>query len=217
MEIIESEEQEKSLMHDTQDYVCSISPSEFEEFCMEVLKSYGEEHKLQNFTIEHNKRIEASDGRYQVDVFASYISLYVEMKILCECKQYSSPVKRERVELLESRLRSLGMNKGILLSTSGFQQGAIQYAKSHGIALIQVYDHSLNIVSHDGGPNSELDEKDPLQYIEDHWPPYRAILFSEESEEPIVLYPTKEIIAPIYAEANKLMKERYGFEVTLDL
>ena len=91
----------------------------------------------------------------------------------------------------------------------------IQYAKAHGIALIQVFDHSCQKYSHSAGTNVELHENDPLKYIEDHWPPYRAICFSDKAEEPVVLYPTTEIVTAIYAGANKLLKEQYGFEVSL--
>lgn len=31
---------------DTQDYVCSICPTEFEVFCMELLKNYANEEHL---------------------------------------------------------------------------------------------------------------------------------------------------------------------------
>ena len=114
------------FMKDSQNYVCSISPTEFEVFCMELLRNYAAEDHLKDFKIEHNVKQEAQDGTYQLDVFASFTALDIELKILCECKQYTSPVKRERIELLEGRLKSLGMHKGILLSTSGFQSGAIQ-------------------------------------------------------------------------------------------
>lgn len=201
-------------MEDTQDYVCSISPAEFEVFCMDVLRNYAAEEKLKDFVIKHNVKQVAPDGTYQLDILASFTALDVELKILCECKQYTSPVKRERIELLEGRLKSLGMHKGILLSTSGFQSGAIQYAKTHGIALIQVYDHSCRKYSRGADPHADLNENDPLKYIEDHWPPYRAICFSDK-EEPVVLYPTAEMVSAIYEEANKLLKEQYGFEVPL--
>lgn len=35
-------------------------------------------------------------------------------------------------------LRAIGAQKGIIVSTSNFQSGAIDYAKVHGIALIQM-------------------------------------------------------------------------------
>ena len=57
-------------LEDTQDYVCSISPTEFEEFCLELLKIYATEENLKNFTIEHNVKQEAPDGTYQLDIIA---------------------------------------------------------------------------------------------------------------------------------------------------
>lgn len=79
----------------TQNYVCSITPIEFELFCMEILKNYAAEEGLNDFKIEHDAKIKADDGIFQIDIFASFTALRVEFKILCECKQFSTPVKRE--------------------------------------------------------------------------------------------------------------------------
>jgi hypothetical protein len=46
--------------------------------------------------------------------------------------------KRETVQVLNDRVRSTGAQKGLLFSTSNFQKRALEYAKKHGIALIQV-------------------------------------------------------------------------------
>ncbi|MGP3790676.1 restriction endonuclease [Pseudomonas sp. B392_1p] len=58
--------------------------------------------------------------------------------VLIECKKYSSPIERETVQVLHDKVRSLGAHKGMLFTTTGFQSGAIKYAKAHGIALIRV-------------------------------------------------------------------------------
>lgn len=49
--------------------------------------------------------------------------------MLVECKKYDKPVGRDKVEILANRLQSIGAQKGILISTSGFQSGAARYAK----------------------------------------------------------------------------------------
>lgn len=46
-------------------------------------------------------------------------------------------------------VQSLGAQKGILISTSNFQSGAIEYAKTHGIALIQMTEAGTNIETRD--------------------------------------------------------------------
>ena len=172
---------------DTQDYVCSITPVEFEEYCKKILLGYAEEEGLSDFSITHDVKLKAQDGTYQIDLYATFTALSTEIKVICECKQHRKRVNREKVVILADKTKSLGAHKGILLSTSGFQSGAIQYAKEHGIALIQVYDQSCVKYSHSSGNDiTECDENDPFIYGERHMPPYRAICLTKESWTAII-------------------------------
>ena len=82
------------------EFVASISPTEFEELCLEILKGYAEAEHLSDFSIQHNVSIPADDGTYQIDVYARFIAMGVEFKVIAECKRYSSPVSREKVAVL---------------------------------------------------------------------------------------------------------------------
>ncbi len=197
---------------DTQDYVCSITPQEFELFCVELLKDYAEEEQLKEFTIEHNRIIEAYDGVYQIDIYATYRALGTKMRVLCECKQYKSKVKREIIQILEQKVRSLGMNEGILLSTSGFQKGAIQYAREHGIALMQVFDKECMPAYHSAPPETVLDENNPFVCCEKLWPKYRAVCFLPGIGEQVLIYPTRDMVDKIFAEMDRIMKKWRGKE-----
>lgn len=201
------------FFEDTQDYVCSINATEFEVFCLERLKEYAEMKGWQDFNITHNVKLKAHDGTYQIDVYATFRFMEVDFKVLCECKQFKSPVKRDFVSLLDGKIRSLGAHKGIICSTSGFQKGAIKYAKEHGIALFQVYDKSCVPVSHSGGPNVEKYDDDPIKYIEDHWPKYCVKCFEPDRDEAINIYPTRNMIIEIYREHNRLMKKVYDVDL----
>ena len=198
---------------DTQDYVCSISATEFEEFCLERLKDYAEMKEWKDFNIKNNVKLKAHDGTYQIDVYATFRFMELDFKVLCECKQFKSPVKRDVVALLDGKIRSLGAQKGIICSTSGFQKGAIKYAKEHGIALFQIYDKSCIPVSHSGGPNAKELDDDPIKYIEDYWPKYCVKCFEADSDVPITIYPTRDMIIEIYREHNRLMKKVYGIDI----
>lgn len=194
------------------EYVCSISSTEFEEYCLKILNGYAEEEKLNNFTITHNVKIPVFDGTYQIDIYAEFTAMSVTFKVLCECKQYSKPVGRDKVAELHSKLESIGAHKGILLSTSGFQSGAVEFAKAHGIALIQVYDSSCEHLSHSAGPTQE-DEDDPFLYMERQRPPYSAIDCTADSEYPVRVYPTGKMVRKIYLESQKVIEERWGIKV----
>lgn len=208
----------KSMTLDDEQYfgqsrVCSLTPIEFEEYCLKILLGYAEKEKLPNFSISHDVKLPASDGIYQIDVFATYTALGAEMKIICECKQYKNRVNREKVVVLADKVRTLGAQKGILLSTAGFQSGAIQYAKEHGIALIQVFDTRVNWYSHSAGPDAVIDEDDPFTYAERHAPTFEGYQIIADAEFPQIVYPTRAMMEKMYVEINELSKEIYGIDI----
>jgi len=53
------------------EFVASISPTEFEVLCLEILNSYAEVEQLLNLSIQHNVHIPTDDGIYQIDIYAS--------------------------------------------------------------------------------------------------------------------------------------------------
>ncbi len=120
------------------DWYESITPTEFELLCMEKLKEFALMHELRDFKISHNEIVEAHDGRYQIDIRASFTALNITFLVFCECKCYKDSIKRTVVSELQQRLVSCGAHKGIVMAVNGFQQGAIDFAKKHGIALINV-------------------------------------------------------------------------------
>ena len=197
-----------------QDYVCSITPTEFEKYCKDILLGYAEEERLPNFQIIHDTKHTAHDGTYQIDLYATFTAMSVEFKVLCECKQYKTRVNREKVVILADKIKSLGAHKGILLSTSSFQCGAIQYAKEHGIALIQVFDKNHFHHSFASG-SDETDENDPFLYRYNATPPYRAVNYTAETEMSKVVCPTRSMIRNIYSEMFRLIREQYGLEIDL--
>lgn len=139
--------------------VANISPTEFEKLCLEILNSYAEAENLSKFSIQHNAHIPTDDGTYQIDVYASFVAMGVEFKVIVECKRYSNPVPREKVAVLNDKVRSLGAHKGIIISTCGFQSGAYEYAKKHGIALLQIIDKRVMHIMNAVKPETEFQKK----------------------------------------------------------
>jgi restriction system protein len=117
------------------DYI-QISPKDFELLVYSYLKEIGSE--LDGFEIQHDIKEVATDGTYQIDIRATFEALGAKIKVLVECKNHKSPIKRETIQILKDRLHSIGAQKGILFSTSKFQSGCIEYAEKHGIALVRM-------------------------------------------------------------------------------
>ena len=195
----------------SQSHVCSITPVEFEKYCKDILLGYAEKENLPNFKITHNEKLTAYDGTYQIDIYAEFTALGSKIKVICECKQYTSPIAREKVVILADKIKSIGAHKGVLLSTSGFQSGAVQYAREHGIALIRVYDNKRDFYSHSNGAN-EYNEEDPLLIAEKRLPPYFAVLFSGNADEPAKIYPSVSMMNEIYFDLFQQSKKKYGID-----
>lgn len=196
-------------------HICDLMPIEFEKYCYDFLNGYAQKEGLQDFKITHNTKLKASDGKYQIDVYAEFTAMGSRFKVLCECKKYKNRVNRDKVAILHRKLESIGAQKGILISTSDFQSGAVEYGKAHGITLIKAEDYHFEYLSHSRG-QQQNDDNDPFLYAEKHMPPYVAFDCTADTEEPLKIYPTREMIKELLIEQNHKIKEVLGIDVPLD-
>lgn len=118
------------------DTTLEMTPKDFEKYTLQILESKIQ--GLENVKFIHNKIVEAYDGNYQLDGYIEFEVMGVLYKTIVECKHYKYPISREIIQKVYDNLRAIGAHKGIVVSTSNFQSGAITYAKNHGIALIQL-------------------------------------------------------------------------------
>lgn len=126
-----------------------LSPVEYEKAVAEML--LASRHGLTDFEVTHREVMQGQDGEYEIDVVARFTALGGDFKVLVECKHHKNPVKRDIVQVLKDRLQSTGSQKGMIFSTSGFQSGAIEYAISHGIALVKFMDASTTYLARSEG------------------------------------------------------------------
>lgn len=118
------------------DTILEMDPIEFEKYSLELLESQTKE--LGKVIIEHNKLVKVDDGNYQLDGYIEFEVMGVTYKTIVECKHWKNSIGRDVIQKVYSNLCSIGAQKGIVISTSNFQLGAIQFASKHGIALIQL-------------------------------------------------------------------------------
>ena len=120
-------------------YELEITPTEFERQVKRWLE--GTEGKLVNFEVTHHQFLPGPSGEFEIDVVVEFEVLGgAVIKILVECKRYKDPIKRDVVMLLKAKLDEIGAHKGMVFSTAQFQSGALEYAKTHGIATVIVQD-----------------------------------------------------------------------------
>ncbi|MDG6108285.1 restriction endonuclease [Dactylosporangium aurantiacum] len=115
-----------------------ITPKGYEEAVAAIAGSMDLE--LVGWEVKHLDPLEGLDGTYVMDVTARFQLAGMDFLILFECKRHKDPVKRSDVQVLLTKLQSTGAQKGVVVAATGFQSGAIEFAKAHGIACVRLVD-----------------------------------------------------------------------------
>ena len=190
-----------------------ITPTQFEIICLETVKAYAEREGLKDFKINHDKKIETYDSTYQIDVFAEYTALGCNHKVIIECKHHAGNIKRALVTDLYTKMQSIGAQKGILISTSGFQRDAVKFAKVHGIALWQVFDNRIKHISNSASREIPLAMVWQME-VERYLPKYFVMEWDCEEDYPYdVIYPTPQMYQNARAKASENLEARGSYHV----
>ncbi len=119
------------------DHRAKVDGVEFERLVVDHLREASRNQP--DFRLEQQEKVRTPDGQYRIDVTVRFSQLDgAQFLVLVECKDHARPVEREDVQVLESKKRAAEASKAMLFSTNGFQQGAIEYAKSHRIGLVRL-------------------------------------------------------------------------------
>jgi len=123
----------------------TLEPSEYEQAVADIAASVG--HEITSWRVRHLDPVEGLDGTYIIDVTVRFQLAGLDFLVLFECKRHASPVKREHVQVLHTKMQSTGAHKGVLVAASGFQSGALHYARTHGIACVRLADDAWTYLS----------------------------------------------------------------------
>ncbi len=113
---------------------CSMSPTQFEQ-CAAAL--YQKLLGLGRATVIQQRRLVGRSGAtYRPDAAFTIDIPGTSLLVVLECKRKRRPVEVGEVRSFAEAVRDVGASKGILVSSSGFQRGAVLHASNAGIALI---------------------------------------------------------------------------------
>lgn len=118
-----------------------IGWKDFEKAAKSILQSAGAQ--VEKFKVNGKKKFLSEDGEYEIDASVEFTMLGgARFFVLVECraKKAGNRVERDEVLTFHSKIQVLKAQKGIFFTTSGYQKGAVEYAKKHAIALVQVVD-----------------------------------------------------------------------------
>ncbi|MBI1267867.1 MAG: hypothetical protein GC193_10605 [Cryomorphaceae bacterium] len=124
------------------------SYTSYEVFVKDLMESLIrlEGKDFRNVVVEHNVRIRGISGVLrQIDVYWEFEFAGAIYRNVIQAKEWNSKITLGTIDTLYSVIRDIpGSPKGYLITTVGFQSGAIDYAKTHGIELYKLYELSDN-------------------------------------------------------------------------
>lgn len=89
--------------------------------------------------VERDVVLVGKGTRHQVDVTFEFVAGPVRYRTIVQCKDWASAVKQEQVLAFREVLNDIpGQPRGIIVSRSGFQEGARRLAQHHGVVLYEL-------------------------------------------------------------------------------
>ncbi len=94
---------------------------------------------VKELEILHNTKIKGLSGyEHQIDVVYRFTIWRTEILVIVECKQYQNKVGVDDLLEFRARIEDIKAHKGIFVTSSGFQSGAVKFAKANRIALLVI-------------------------------------------------------------------------------
>ena len=84
---------------------------------------------------EVEEKVTGARGEHKIDVWVRFKKFGFQIKWVIECKYWNSAVTKEKVLALRSVVEDVGADRGIMISTAGFQSGAIRVSENTNITL----------------------------------------------------------------------------------
>jgi hypothetical protein len=127
-----------------------LTPAEFEGWVAELYAAVAPE--VEDLRVTQHEVVEGVDGTYDFDATARFRWGGIDFLVLIEAKRHRNSIKRELVASLHSKMLGTGAQKAVMFATAPYQSGAIQFAKVHGIALVEVTEGRFTYLTRGADP-----------------------------------------------------------------
>jgi hypothetical protein len=108
----------------------------YENLAQVVFQAIVNQNDVSNVVVEHNVVLTGKHTSHQIDVYWKFVAAHVEYETIVQCKDHENPINQGELLKFKAVLDDLpGQPKGIFVSRAGYQSGAIDFAKAHGILL----------------------------------------------------------------------------------
>jgi hypothetical protein len=120
-----------------------MTSKEYELFVKKFFMQLNRQSNIIYSDYHHNKRfIGKSTRTWDVDVSFSFMANQLKHRVFIECKNWNKKVDASVISLLKQCLDDCNIHKGVVVTTVGFQEGAVKAAEILGIGLLILKDYN---------------------------------------------------------------------------
>lgn len=116
-------------------FIVSSENTQYEQYVRNITEALLLAQGLQTVLVQHNVKIQGTSRAHQIDVYWEYRLGGVLHRVIIDCKRYADTVQVTDVLTLSGVLADMPGVRGVIVTTVGFQKGAIEYATQHQIGL----------------------------------------------------------------------------------
>ena len=101
------------------------------------------QNSVETIDVQHNIILQGKDTKHQIDVYWEFKHVGIDYCTVVEAKDWQSPVNQEKLLAFKSVLQDLPKQpRGIYVTKTGYQKGALDVAKSNGIELFELREYT---------------------------------------------------------------------------
>jgi hypothetical protein len=117
---------------------------DYEHLTQAIFESLLNQKDARNIEVQHNIVRKGKTVEHQIDVYWEFSPAEgVTYETVVECRDWESRISQEKVMAFREKLDDLNASLGIIVSRSGYQSGALEYAGKHGILLYELFDEPV--------------------------------------------------------------------------
>ncbi len=111
----------------------------YEELTQQIFQALNDQTVVNTLRVERNVKLQGRTTKHQIDVYWEFEMGGVVYRTVVQAKDWQQPVKQEQILAFRAILDDLpGQPRGIFVTRTGYQSGAIEVAKAHGIQIYEL-------------------------------------------------------------------------------
>ena len=111
----------------------------YEKLTQKIFSQIVNQNSVQNINVQHDITLPGKTTSHQIDVYWEFEVGGLQYQTVIQAKDWKNKVKKEQMLAFKAILDDLPSGtKGVFVSKSGFQSGAIEVAQAHGIKIFEL-------------------------------------------------------------------------------